>query len=203
VVPCIFNHSNKNTQLDATINRKILLLCRTDTAQHVSDIIMPIIRNPSNCRCSLWFPYECGGGSVLSRGRFVSPTFWAVSIRQRNKILRLIIASSWVFLFEWHTRISNKVQCYTVYFTWKLLYVFRVEPSPIIRRANNCIYSIWYLSHRYCYLPLSWKSWNRFECVVGGVRHTQTSSSCSTIAADINNVVINTRRCRYSCLRSW
>jgi hypothetical protein len=25
----------QNTQLDATINRKILLLCRTDTAQHV------------------------------------------------------------------------------------------------------------------------------------------------------------------------
>jgi len=33
---------------------------------------MPILRRPSNCRCSLWFPYECGGGSVLSRGRFVS-----------------------------------------------------------------------------------------------------------------------------------
>ena len=30
---------------------------------------MPIIRSPSDCRCSLWFPYECGGGSVLSRGR--------------------------------------------------------------------------------------------------------------------------------------
>jgi hypothetical protein len=27
------------------------------------------------------------------------------------------------------------------------------------------------LSHRYCYLPLSWKSWNRFECAVGGARH--------------------------------
>jgi len=26
------------------------------------------------------------------------------------------------------------------------------------------------LSHRYCYLPLSWKSWNWFECTVGGVR---------------------------------
>jgi hypothetical protein len=26
------------------------------------------------------------------------------------------------------------------------------------------------LSHRYCYLPLSWKSWNRFEYAVGGVR---------------------------------
>jgi len=38
---------------------------------------------------------------------------------------------------------------------WKLLYVFRVVPSPIIRSAYNCIYSICYLSHRYCYLPLS------------------------------------------------
>jgi len=25
--------------------------------------------------------------------------------------------------------------------------------------AHNCMYSIWYLSNRYCYLPLSWKSW--------------------------------------------
>jgi hypothetical protein len=29
------------------------------------------------------------------------------------------------------------------------------------------------LSHRYCYLPLSWKRWNRFECGVGGVCHTR------------------------------
>jgi hypothetical protein len=38
---------------------------------------------------------------------------------------------------------------------WKLLYMFRVVPAPIIRSTYNCIYSIWYLSHRYCYLPLS------------------------------------------------
>jgi len=62
------------------------------------------------------------------------------------------------------------MQRYTVYFIWKLLYMFRVVPSPIIRSANNCVYSTWYLSHRYCYLPLSWKSRNRFECAVGGVR---------------------------------
>jgi len=48
--------------------------------------------------------------------------------------------------------ISNKMQRYTVYFIWKLLYMFRVVPPPIIRSAYNCIYSIWYLSHRYCYL---------------------------------------------------
>jgi len=65
--------------------------------------------------------------------------------------------------------ISNKMQRYIVYFNWKLLYVIRVVPSLIIRSANNCIYSIWYLSDRYCYLPLSWKRWNWFECAVSGV----------------------------------
>jgi len=64
---------------------------------------------------------------------------------------------------------SNEMQFYTVYFIWKLLYMFREVLSPIFRNANNCIYSIWYLSHRKCYLPLSWKSWNRCECAVGGV----------------------------------
>jgi hypothetical protein len=39
-------------------------------------------------------------------------------------------------------------------YIWKLLYMFRVVPPPIIRSAYNCVYSIWYLSHRYCYLLL-------------------------------------------------
>jgi hypothetical protein len=51
--------------------------------------------------------------------------------------------------------------------------MFRVVLPPIIRSAYTCIYSIWYLSHCYCYLPLSWKSWNWFECAVGGIRHPQ------------------------------
>jgi hypothetical protein len=51
--------------------------------------------------------------------------------------------------------ISNKMQRYTFNFNWKLLYIFRVVFPPIIRSAYNCLYSIWYLSHRYCYLPLS------------------------------------------------
>jgi len=71
------------------------------------------------------------------------------------------------------------MQCYTVYFIWKLLYMFWVVPPPIIRSTNNCVYSIWYLLHRYCYLPLSWKSWNWFECAHSTAQH------------------------RYGCLRSW
>ena len=72
--------------------------------------------------------------------------------------------------------ISNKMQRYTVYYIWKLIYMFRVVPPPIIRSAYNCIYSIWHLSHRYCYLP---------------------------IAAGSSNGVTNTRHCRYSCMSSW
>jgi hypothetical protein len=33
--------------------------------------------------------------------------------------------------------ISNKMQHYTVYSIWKLLYMFWVIPPPIIRTANN------------------------------------------------------------------
>jgi len=79
--------------------------------------------------------------------------------------------------------------------------MFPAVPPPIIRSANNCNYSIWYLSHRYCYLPLSWKSWNWFVCAVGGLSHpqrTQTGSNSSTIAADSSNGVTNTRCCSYS-----
>jgi hypothetical protein len=58
---------------------------------------------------------------------------------------------------------------HSFFYIWKLLYMFRVVLPPIIRSAYNCIYSIWYLSHCYCYLPLSWKSWNRVECAVGAL----------------------------------
>ena len=76
------------------------------------------------------------------------------------------------------------MQRYTVYFIRRLLYMFRVVPSPIIRRANNCIYSIWYLSHRYCYLLLSWKSWNWSECA----QHTQTISNSWSVHSTLRPV---------------
>ena len=76
-------------------------------------------------------------------------------------------------------------------YLWKLLYNFRVVFPPIIRSAYNCIYSIWYLSNRYCYLPLSLKRWNCY-CI----------SISSTIATGSSNGLTSTRCCRYSCMRS-
>jgi hypothetical protein len=37
------------------------------------------------------------------------------------------------------------------------------------------------LSHCYCYLPLSWKSWNQFEGVVGGIRHPQHTQTVDIV----------------------
>jgi len=69
------------------------------------------------------------------------------------------------------------MQRFTVYFIWKLLYMFWVILPLIIRNTYNCIYSICYLSHRYCYPAV--------------------------IAADSSNGVTNIRCCRYSCMRYW
>ena len=101
-----------------------------------------------------------------------------------------------VLIFQY---ISDTMQHYTVYFIWKLLYMFPVVTPPIIRSAYNCIYSIWYLSHRYCYLPLSWKSWNWIECAGGW--HTPPTAHSNQFqlfhdSADSSNGVTNTRCCR-------
>jgi len=81
------------------------------------------------------------------------------------------------------------MQRYTLYFIWKLLYMFRVVPSPIITSLNNCIYSIWYLSHTFTAIC-------RYRGRVG------TGLSVLWVA-DSSNCVTNTRCCRYSCLRFW
>jgi len=62
------------------------------------------------------------------------------------------------------------MQRYTVNFIWKLLYMFRVVPSPNIRKAKQLYVQHLVFVTPHCYLPLSWNSWNWFECVVGGVR---------------------------------
>jgi hypothetical protein len=67
-----------------------------------------------------------------------------------EKIWRSWIRASQIYSNIYPTR------CIFTHFIyiWNLLYMFRVLLPPIIRSAYNSIYSIWYLSHRYCYLPL-------------------------------------------------
>jgi len=91
-----------------------------------------------------------------------------------------------VFQYIYPTR-CNVIQ---FIYIWKLLYIFRVVLSPIIRREYNCIYSIWYLSHRYCYLLLSWKSWNWFECALGGVGHSQHKGCRPKNVEQLRNIAI-------------
>ena len=66
----------------------------------------------------------------------------------------------------------------------KLLNMFRVISPPITRSTHNCIYSIWYLSNLYCYLPLSWKSWNAFPTLP-----RQRQVALFTVADTVNTVV--------------
>jgi hypothetical protein len=63
--------------------------------------------------------------------------------------------------------ISNKIQLYTVYLYLETALHISGGTSTHNQERIQLFYSIWYLSYRYCYLPLSWKSWNRFECAVG------------------------------------
>ena len=94
---------------------------------------------------------------------------------QERKQLRKILIFWFIYeiIFQY---ISIRCNFTQFIYIWKLLYMFRAVPPPIIRSANNCIYRNWYLSHRYCYLPL---------------------------AAGSSKVLTNTRCCRYSCLCSW
>ena len=87
-----------------------------------------------------------------------------------------------IYIYIYPTRCNVN----TVYLSLETaLHVWVVSP-PIIRSTHKCIYSIWYLSNRYCYLPLSWKC-----------------SSTSTIAVGSSNGLTSNRCCKYICVCSW
>jgi len=67
VSPCIIIYSNKSTsQMHQSLR---FIACHLNTAQHVLGILMPIIRSLSTAAAAFGLPWECGGSSVVGRGR--------------------------------------------------------------------------------------------------------------------------------------
>jgi hypothetical protein len=104
-----------------------------------------------------------------------------------------------------YTRISNKMQRYTVY----LYLETTLHVSGGTTTHHQELIQL-YLQHLVFVTPLLLSAAIVEElepvwvcCGWRKPQHTQTGSNSAKIAVDSSNIVTNTRCCRYSCMRSW
>ena len=157
VVPCIFSHSNKTPNwmqqslvkfycfvVQTLLNMFRALLCPSSGARQTSVAASGFCMNVEVR--TLPPPHSYGKqrlqrqfDGLLMMGIIMPETCWAVSVRQSNKILRLIVASSWVFylrnynLYWWQSQIIILKWHYIV----AMSQMKKVFKEPILLQINT------------------------------------------------------------------
>jgi hypothetical protein len=141
-----------------------------------------LLKLPTRCNCVVQFIVPW----LLYMFRAILSLILIILIEQNPNLKQ----KSWIFQY-----ISNKMQRYTVYFIWKLLYMFRVVRPPVIR-SSKTVSTASGICHTVTAIC-------RYRGRVGtglGMLWVvyATGSNSSTIAADSSNGVTNTKCYRYS-----
>jgi len=114
---------------------------------------MPIIRSPSNCRCSHWFLYECGGGSVPAmvgllanrpRLRTLLPPHSYGNQRLQRQFDRLLMMgivmpeTCWAVSIRQSNKFYDWLSHLVVFFNWVIVSSLSFTSSSVSGMSKPC-----------------------------------------------------------------